>query len=109
MEDKNYLIYSSIASAISGFLLIAATGNLAYGYYEFLRIAVFASALLSMITALKINAHMITVLSFCAAIVFNPILKIYLEKSTWVIIDLIAALFFFSVAVFFYVELDKRK
>lgn len=82
-----------IASGI--LLLLAIPSGWPYGYYIFLRWLIFIS---SIVMASGFNKARLTgwVFVFGAlAFLFNPILPIYLNKSSWVAIDLIAAMFFF--------------
>lgn len=80
----------------SGLALILAILPLPYAYYQFLRIFVFFSAGFVSYKFLE-QKLMPWVLVFGAiALIFNPIVPIYLDKSSWVVIDFISALLFFS-------------
>ena len=43
-------------------------------------------------------------MSLLIAMVFNPFVEIYLEKSTWQFLDVISAVFYFSVSATFLIE-----
>lgn len=69
-----------------------------YDYYVILRWVVCAAAVIS---AFGFNHSKLTgwVLTFSAlAILFNPLFPIYMNKSSWVGIDLVAAIVFFLAA-----------
>lgn len=84
-------------SIVAGVLLILAipSGFWPYGYYIFLRWAIFAT---SIAVAYNFYQPSLTgwLLVFGAiAFLFNPLLPVYLDKLTWVGIDLISAVLFF--------------
>lgn len=80
---------------ISGLFLILAVLPLPYVYYQFLRIFIFFSAGFVSFKFFE-QKFMPWVLIFgTIAMIFNPIAPIYLDKSSWVVIDFISALLFF--------------
>ena len=81
---------------VAGLLFIGAL-NMPYGYYRLLRIIVTIS---SGIFCFKFheqnNMNMVYLFGFIA-ILFNPLIPIYFDKDTWVIIDIVAGgIFFFN-------------
>lgn len=74
-------------------LLLAATARLPYGYYTFIRIVVCASALFIAIAGW--SGSRIWSAIFClVAILFNPVLPVYLHRGTWFYFDVgVAAIF----------------
>lgn len=76
-------------------LLILALANLPMGYYTFLRIIVTIGAVVVIVTEWN-NGFNFWVIAFgIVAIVFNPILPIYLnDKEAWMPIDVICAILF---------------
>ncbi len=78
----------------SGLLLLALV-NLPIGYYTFLRIAVTIGAVAVLIKEFE-NGINFWFISFAfIAILFNPIIPIYLrDKDIWMPIDIIAAIIF---------------
>jgi hypothetical protein len=76
-------------------LLILALANLPYGYYQFLRIAVFVSA---SVLAWRISKAegMVTWIFVMAglALLFNPIFIIHFQRDEWAWIDVVSALVF---------------
>lgn len=82
---------------ISGILLLLAIGSLPYGYYQFLRLAVCASGAWMAYEFNKSEHFGLMIVFGVVALVFNPVVPVYLDKGTWVLIDLLAAsLFFYS-------------
>lgn len=100
--DKELIKYKNIASVISIVMLLVAIADLAYGYYTLLRWVVTASAIFLVWTAYGLKRTFWLFLMGIVAILFNPIVPIYLNKGTWVIID-------FIVAVLFLVSIFKVK
>lgn len=79
----------------SGALLLLGIFNLPYGYYIFLRWAILISAVATAYYYYNIKLPAWGLVFGGIAFVFNPIYPIYLEKSTWIILDSIAAGLFF--------------
>jgi len=75
-------------------LLIVATSRLPYGYYTFLRIAVFGfSALVAFLSWENDTFARIWSVAFIGlAILFNPLLPVYLNRGTWFYLDIGAAI-----------------
>lgn len=82
---------------ISGVLLILAipSGLWPYGYYILLRWVVSISAIILAYNYYNSKLTAWTLVFGGIAFLFNPIFPIYLDKQTWVIIDLIVAIIFF--------------
>lgn len=75
-------------------MLVLAIMDLPYGYYQLLRwIVSIASFYLAYILYLQASKFWI-VLFATLGIIFNPLIPFYLEKETWMVIDLIAALIY---------------
>lgn len=89
MNTKSFLI-------ISGLTLILAIFPLPYAYYQFLRIFIFFSAGFVSFKFLEQKLIPWVFVFGTIALIFNPIVPIYLDKSSWVVIDFIFALLFFS-------------
>lgn len=89
----NQLIrFSTIFRIISVVLLIVAIPELPYGYYVFLRWVVCASSGFTAFVSSKLEKRFWMILYGLIAILFNPIVPIYLEKEIWVVIDIIIAI-----------------
>ena len=90
---KETIKYKNIASiiAIAMLLLAIPSGIWPYGYYVLLRWAVTAVALFVLWAAYVLERRLWIFLMAIIAILFNPIVPIYLDKGTWVVIDFIVA------------------
>ena len=81
-----------VAALILGVLMLIAVGDNPYGYYQFLRITTLIIALFIAYVVYSSDEENKAVWFFVAvAILFNPFLPIYLDKSLWVIIDILVA------------------
>ena len=90
--NKELIKYKNIVSVISIVLLLLAIPAIwPYGYYVFLRWVVAASAVFLIWIANKLREQKWLGLMVVVAILFNPIIPIYLTKEIWVFIDLIVA------------------
>lgn len=96
-------IITIITKLTASLLLFLAIFNLPYGYYTFLRIIIFLIAgwclfdEYNTIGKLTLVWRIIFVL---IALIFNPVLPIYLSKDVWQIIDIICSILFLVSAVF---------
>ena len=88
--NKNYIHYK----IISAILLLLGILSLPYGYYQLLRILITISAGMCTFESFNKNNQPMMYLFLLITILFNPLLPIHLNKSIWIIIDLITALFF---------------
>ncbi|NOX37702.1 MAG: hypothetical protein GXO78_09215 [Calditrichaeota bacterium] len=75
-------------------LLMIAIADLPYGYYIFLRIAVTLVAITMANMAYRQKHSYWMMLFIAIAILFNPIIPVYLDKEIWIVIDLVVALLF---------------
>jgi hypothetical protein len=76
-------------------LLFLGIANLPSGYFTFLRIVVTIGAVAAIISEIDNGVNFWVVAFAIIAILFNPLLPIYLDdKSAWMPIDIIAAVLF---------------
>jgi FtsH-binding integral membrane protein len=75
-------------------LLVLAVFHLPYGYYQFLRITITIIAGVVAYQELEQSNKTAFVLFLVTALIFNPIIPVYLTRSVWLPIDLAAALLF---------------
>jgi len=76
--------------------LLLAFAPLPIGYYTFLRILVTISSVI-ITNEIKIGSTIWSILFGITALIFNPIIPIYLyQKSLWMPIDIVAAMLFLS-------------
>ena len=84
-------------AVISGvLLLLAMPTGWPYGYYVLLRWIITGSALILAYGFYESKIIHWALVFGGIAFLFNPIFPIYLDKQTWVIIDLIVAIIFFA-------------
>lgn len=104
MNKIKNIKFSIIPGIIASVLLLLTFLDWPYGYYNFLRIIVTGVAIYyAYYLYQKLKALNFWFWSLIAiAILFNPIVPIYLgDKTIWIIIDVIAAIFFVSLVVKF--------
>ena len=93
--DKETIIYKNISSGISIIMLLLAIPTFwPYGYYVLLRWVVSISAVFLIWVAYDLKKTFWVVLMGMVAILFNPLIPIYLDKEIWIVIDLIIAVLF---------------
>ena len=86
------------ANKIVAVLLCLGVLSLPHGYYTLLRIIVTISAIINVYNFLEeSNMEKVYLFGFLA-ILFNPLIPIYLGKELWILIDLVAASIFFFLA-----------
>lgn len=94
--DKETIKYKNIASVIAILILLVAipSGIWPYGYYILLRWVITGVALFVLWVAYGLEKKGWLWLMTGIAILFNPIVPIYLNKEIWVVIDFIVAILF---------------
>jgi hypothetical protein len=76
-------------------LLLLALADLPIGYYTLLRVVVTIGAVAVIVTEFDKGINFWNFLFGLIAIIFNPLIPIYLgDKDAWMPIDIIAAIFF---------------
>lgn len=106
---KNYLKAFCIICLIFAALYLIAIADLEYGYYTLIRIlSLFGMPALAFLWFLLDDTIIspIMIAPLIILILFNPILPIYLDKDTWVILDAICAAALIITAI--YVWFKKR-
>ena len=79
---------------ITSGMLFLAIFQLPYGYYNLLRLVVTISSGISSFSAYENEKVGIAIIFAIICLLFNPIFPIYLDKSMWIPIDIIAGIFF---------------
>jgi hypothetical protein len=92
-EKYPTLIPSCISIAM---LLLAIPPIWPYGYYTLLRWVVCGTSLFIAYTAYGLNRKFWMWLIGLVAILFNPLIPVYLDKETWVVIDVVVAVVIFT-------------
>ncbi len=75
-------------------LLFIAIVDLPYGYYKILRVIVSLAALVMLAYEYRSRNFVFFIYLFLILIFFNPLIPIYLDKSTWQVLDPLAGLYF---------------
>lgn len=83
-----------LSQIIACCLLLLAIASLPYGYYQFLRIVITATAIVNCIHIYRLENKAVIIIYLIVAIIFNPLIPIYFGKSIWIGIDLVIAIFF---------------
>jgi len=91
-KDENKFIKYFITLSI--FMLFGAIAEWPYGYYTFLRWITCITSILVVLQAFEKNINWAKVIFIIIAIFFNPLVPIYLSRSTWIPLDIITAIFF---------------
>ncbi len=108
MITEEQIKYKNVLTVISIVMLLLAIPSLfSYGYYQFLKWIITATAIFSLYLSSKLGKKIWLCIMAIIAILFNPIAPIYLDKETWVIIDFIVAIFFLVST--FKIKIDGRK
>ncbi|MEW6738785.1 MAG: DUF6804 family protein [Nitrospirota bacterium] len=91
---KKYFTPSTITRLIASLLLLWALDRHAYGYYQILRWVVCGVGAYSTFVAMELEKISWAWALGITAVVFNPIIPIHLNRDTWAIIDIAAAILF---------------
>ena len=75
-------------------MLLFAIFPLPYGYYTLLRLVVSVSSGISAFHSLENKKTGLALAFGLILLLFNPIIPIYLDKGTWIIIDIMIGIFF---------------
>lgn len=93
-STKNLIQYKNISVVIAAILLVLALASWPYGYYIFLRWTVAVAAGLLAYTAYTLQKTAWVVIGVTLLILWNPIAPVHLDRSTWSVLDIVAAVLF---------------
>ena len=93
MESHKNAVTTFLLIAI-GMLVLAIPPVWPYGYYILLRIVVCGVAVYAIYVGYNVGLRTLLVILGFIALLFNPIIPIYLTKEIWVLIDIIVAIIF---------------
>jgi len=101
-ENKSFFSKENLPSLLIKIgiiiLLFIALSKLPYGYYTFLRIAVTAASAYLAFLYYEEGKKIFTYIFSVVAVLFNPLIPIYLSRSSWNFIDvLVAGFYLFSI------------
>lgn len=92
LNNKNILTL-----VVVGFLFVALSSGLPYGYFTLMRFVVCAVGIYLAYKIYEENKESLWVWAFgFVAVLFNPFIVIHLERSQWEVIDLIVGIFFLT-------------
>jgi hypothetical protein len=74
---------------ISTCMLLLALGAMPYGYYIFLKIAVCATFMIVALRLKDAGAETLALIGWAIVALYNPIIRIPLNKDTWSVINLV--------------------
>lgn len=97
--DKNYQKYLSITAGLM--LLLAIPAIWPYGYFQILRWVVSGVAIYNAYFAHELKKDVWVFVMVTVSILFNPIAPVFLQKGTWVILDLITSVLMFATIIRF--------
>jgi FtsH-binding integral membrane protein len=90
METRPHIAPALIAAA----MLLIATSSLPYGYYQFLRWVICGIAVFIAYKSYEWKQAWASWVFGVVAVLFNPLVPVYLTKETWRPIDMFSALLF---------------
>jgi len=90
-EKNNFIKYFIILTIL---MLFGAVAEWPYGYYTILRWITCVTSILVVLQAFEKNIDWAKVVFIVIAILFNPLVPIYLSRSIWMPIDIITAITF---------------
>ncbi len=99
MKVTKFFSPSSIARLVATALLLWALARHPYGYYKLLRWAVCGAGVYSALVAMRTKKTSWAWGLGITAAVFNPIIPVHVERDTWAVLDIAAAILF-GVSIF---------
>jgi hypothetical protein len=97
MKNRLHLI----PTVISALMLFLALADWPYGYYQLLRLVVCGSASYVAYLGYQSDKQWILWVFAAIAVLFNPIVRIHLNREIWAVIDVICAIFFVFITVLY--------
>ena len=95
MTASNILLRTSVICTV---LVVIGIFELPYGYYTFLRLCLCGAAVAVIYIALDSLNEVSRWLFGAIAVLYNPIIPIYLgDKSVWIVLNVITASFFWFI------------
>lgn len=94
MEGTKQL--SLVVRGIAGLMLLIALGDQPYSYYQLLRIIICGASIFLVWYFIQVKIEWLGWLFIVPAILFNPILPIYMDKTTWQLWDLVFGVVFLA-------------
>lgn len=92
MKLFEYYIATTLKIGIITILILAASLEHQYSYYEFVRWSTSFSSLYLLYRSYKLKQTGLAIFYIALILLFNPFLKVHFQRQTWQLIDYIAAL-----------------
>jgi len=105
---RGFITASVISRLVCAIFLFLALGNLPYGFYVLLRWVTLLACGYSLIVAKSKNDTKWAWAFAVIGLLFNPIIPVHMDKSTWAIVDAITAILMI-VSVFFIREKEIQQ
>ena len=101
--EKNFLIKRPhlIPASIAAIMLLGALAPWPYGYYQLLRFVVCGVAIYIAYVAYNWKKIWAMWLFGFIALLFNPLIPIYLSREIWQVVDVICAIFYIYIIATF--------
>lgn len=96
-----------LVSLLLSLLLVFALLPLPYGYYTFLRLAVFGGGLFIAYQLYEKNLHSWSIFVVLPILLFNPVIPIYLSREVWLVLDLFTACLFSYIGFYIFERCNK--
>ena len=99
-ESPKFFILPLIIAAV----LFISIADLPYGFYTFMRIVVPLLSAIYLLFAYMMNEEFSLMLipNIIITVLWNPILPVYMDKETWIVIDAIAGICEIAIAFYAY-------
>ena len=86
-------LYPVISKVVAGMLLLSLL-PMPYGYYQLLRLATTAAALVGMVRAYQVRDNGWLIGLGVVALLFNPVFPVYFSRGMWAVVDVGVAVAF---------------
>ena len=86
-------LYPTISKVAAGMLLLSLL-PMPYGYYQLLRLAITAAALIGAFRAYQLTQQGWAIGLGVVALLFNPVFPVYLSRGMWAVVDVIVGIAF---------------
>ena len=83
-----------VPSVVSVLMLMLALLDWPYGYYILLRFIVCGSAVFIALLSYEAEKQWLMWIAIFAALLFNPFIRVHLDREVWAVIDVVCAILF---------------
>lgn len=106
-HDQIRTLRWAIVVSVTMLFLAIPSGLWPYGYYVLLRWIVVGTGIFAAYLAYNLGKPVLVVILGLVVLLFNPIIPVHLDKDTWIVFDLFAALLYLVTLVF--IKLPKTE